>query len=359
MSEQHRADSSPLERTFAHLPTIGAYPLTLLQADGELDLLNTAKPPITQRPYVVLEVATASPEHQTAIYKACFKEQHFIEAANEAYFLMVGTSLIANQLPGHVAANVMFPAFLNGNTNADPPYLLQTKIEGYQMGQIAGPHPNLLASDVITIAELITACGRVDPASLQALAPFQLEGPHLTQHLQCNTKQNYIAQLFTWEDAILPIVGETLWERLVTTLYDSIQSDALNHPPVFAAGDINFSNIIKTPQGKLGFIDWERIRITDSPVLDYGFILATLKDFPHHRRLFFNHACHLNQETAHFKELLRLDFLFNRGLGAITWRHERIQETFDPQVKAMYSHQIKDHIRELSEALNRQGLWGS
>lgn len=95
------------------------------------------------------------------------------------------------------------------------------------------------------------------------------------------------------------------------SILESKQQFIQNGQKIFAARNINLSNIIKTESGDLALIDWEKCGFANNPAADYGFIFTSLWSNPDLQDRLLLKACEANKNHPNFREKFRIDFIFN------------------------------------------------
>jgi len=158
------------------------------------------------------------------------------------------------------------------------------------------------------------------------------------------------------KESIRATLGDEYYQGLQNLLEE--EKDFLNQTgTIFVAGDINPSNIIRRENGQLCFIDWERGGLMNAPAHDYGFMFVDLWNIPVLQERYFRKAVEVNQDIPDFKEHLRLDFIFFRGVGELTywWKAERGARTSEEKEKARKA--IDRYTTMVKEAVEQKGIW--
>lgn len=303
------------------------------------------------RPFIVLQVDSNNPEDEKdLIYKLRSEPDKKGEAKKEISFLKNVVPLLNERMPEEIKEKVRLPVLESYRDEGDYPFSTQEFFEGQIVGDTKRINPNVLnEEDIDAVAIFIRYLHDQLPVEqVQSLCP------------EIPTIDNWP---YAWYEYMVPRqeenfrkhLGVDYYKLLVTTLEnkrDFVENTELN----FVAGDINPSNIIKMPDGKLGFYDWERIEIFKAPALDYGFMFATLWNRPDLQRNFLNKAIALNQDIPDFEERLRLDFIFVRGSGLLQGWSGRIDDP-DKETRKLAQDAVNVISQQLKDALDIKGIW--
>jgi hypothetical protein len=208
---------------------------------------------------------------------------------------------------------VKFPIFVAANERAGCPYLIEEELDGHLGGGIHWLDTRVITCDDLPmIVNVIEAINGFDVEETLALGPMI---PNKT--VNSNHWYEYSLNELTKEPYAVPL-GETLdiSERvLMASLLEANKRFLGNMgPPRVTAGDINPSNLLKLRDGRLGFIDWERLRITSSPVHDYSFLYIDLWTDRDLQREYFDMVMERNPSSNFFR-MFALDVLYNRCIG--------------------------------------------
>lgn len=337
------------EAILADLGAYGVYPEALIQGGKDFsDLAPRATEEIRDRPFLIMQVVASNGEKQ--IYKRRMGDDLRGSASNESFFLQNIVPEITEQLPEHLKDVIRFPD-LKGR-HVDQQSLVEEYFPGKIMGDVHKASADLFTSaDLHAIADVIKI--------IQTNGGKWTEDPnlHFKGSIERKAYEKYKPDLQKREKGLRATLGDENYEQLVLLIEK--EKELLSSDGVFlAAGDIQSSNIIKMDNGQLGMIDWERINLTNSPALDYGFMYAVLWNNPQLQEEYLQYALSQNQDKPNFKEYFRLDFLFNRGTGELNHWWERLQAAQVPEEKAECESAIERYKSLLGNAQNYKGIWG-
>lgn len=334
---------------FADLGAYGVYPTALIQGGKEFsDLAPRATAEIRNRPFLIMQVADSNGESQ--IYKRRMEDDPRESANNESFVLQSILPKIMAQFPQQLRDIIRFPV-LRGR-HADQRSFVEEYFQGKIMGDVHKASSDLFTvNDLHAIADVIKI--------IQAQGGKWIADPNL--HLQGTTErkvyEKYKPDLQRRETRLRKTLGNEKYEQLMLLFKD--QETLLSSEKVFlAAGDIQASNIIKMENGQLGMIDWERVKATNSPALDYCFMYAVLWENPQLQEEYLQYVLSQNQDIPNFKEYFRLDLIFNRGTGELNHWWDQLQEAKTPDEKAECEKAIERYTFLLGNAMDKKGVWG-
>jgi hypothetical protein len=330
----------------ADFAEFGVRPLRLVQggllfADirGSLDSKETV-----DRPFAIYEVE--GQDSSKMIYKKRIRQDPRNSARNEIAFYRDISPAIRSLLPA--SSRIKIPAFINANLQ--DPALLEEFIDGQSAGGIHIVREGVLdASDLSEIARFIKTMQGIPYGKILRLGGMTL-GISLEEDYETNFEQRE------------PFLHASLGNQDTDRLKDIIKSASENFdrfPPIFAGVDIQPSNIIKTSDGKIGLVDWERVSATRNPALDYSFLFTDLWDNPELQESFFHEILDLNKDVPNFKEFLRLDFMLNRGSGELAHWQMYSEDVDTHEERERCGNAIDRHSKLLVDALNTDGLWAA
>jgi hypothetical protein len=222
---------------------------------------------------------------------------------------------------------IVFPEFVAANEREECPYLIESEFEeGRIAGGIHWVHDDVLELiDLTSIINLIEEINSLDVEGVRRLGPMIPDRTVDPEYWYTWAK----TEVTKYEEPLREVLAAREFAALHATLEAKREFLSQLGPPRLTACDINPSNILKLPDGRLGMIDWERLRFTTSPVHDYGFMYA---DLWCNRQLQDDYMGLIMERhtTAHFHEAMRLDLIFNRYVGEINHWQDLVRKPSEP-----------------------------
>ena len=343
-----------METIYADMQEVGVFPARLIQGGKVIDLVieeNTGASP--GRPFMIFEVAHPDPEIRYLIYKVRIEEDPDQGAKNETIFLERLAPWLMERMPPELAAKIRLPTLRASRQEGNNPFCLEEYLEGRIAGGIHDTNIEVLdTEDIDKIAEFIHFFqDNLSTDQVRSLAP-EMNLPPMS------IVERYSRYLTAAAEGVKAALGNDFYERVLSLLEEKrefLEQARL----VFAAGDINPSNIIKTKDGQLGLVDWERVRLINSPVLDYDFMFVDLWNAPELQRRFFEHILELNQDDPDFRERMRLDFLFFRGTGELNYWWDQLEAAQTEEEKQTASKAVAIYSRMLQDAVEKRDFWAT
>jgi hypothetical protein len=304
-------------------------------------------------PYCVALVERVGAGKQLAIYKAFIRQGFLPHAAeHEILFLQYLAPQVLAKLSSLPQTKVHFPQLYNCSLARKS--LLQEYCQGQLIGTLRYIDPQVLEeSDIPTIIDVIDSIKSLPLESdvMRSLVSDQLA---LTD-IDVIAKYNF--DLPNRAAKLSQALGQPVVDCLNKVLRDLTNTHLFkNQSMQFTAHDIQPSNIIKR-NGQLCFIDWERLCRSNNPAMDYTFFYASLWNSPTLQSMYLQQVLQRHQDQANFKELIRHDFLFNRGTGELAyWIDRRSQEPDKPEIERAEA-AIQALSLQVKAALAKQGQW--
>ena len=321
-----------LEEFVSAMIGAGIAPGDILQGGELLTLPGDNEP---GRPFIVSSGKQAG---RKVVCKFPTTPDVYSAARNEILFLQKATELL--ELTN---AEIKLPVITW--SRLDPPGLAEEFFEGKPMGSINMLQKGVSYQELDAIVEIIASCQDVDLSQLMK----NCSGLEIDDFDHRFMYRSYRFELDYREDLVRPSLGDEYFNRMKMLLGES-ERFLSGGQPLLAAGDINPSNILRLEDG-LAFIDWERLRVTDSPALDFGFMFAVLVTMPDKQRYFFDKAVR-STKNEKFPELMRLEYIFNRGTGEIASlisRNRKYGENNNDRVRLL--------VGSVKQAIDQTGPW--
>jgi hypothetical protein len=159
------------------------------------------------------------------------------------------------------------------------------------------------------------------------------------------------------QTSLIETLGQDRVDQLKRYLDSPEVTQLINRQPMkLTLADIQPSNIIKR-NDRLSLVDWERISKTNNPAENYGLLFTTLWSNPELQIAYYQQVMELNQHNSEFAELFRLDFLYNRGTGELTYWHQQSLVAKTAQELDLYLEAEQQLASMVNQALYQQGVW--
>lgn len=347
-------------------------PIQLIQNGGVIDFIKprSAEASLNENPYTgedarleqILEIAdrpfciilAAHPQEREVILKVRTREDPEHSARNEINFLKSIAPIIANAMlvEGHRLSNrIRFPRLIKSREEEVPTLCLENYFQGRATGSIHRADIEVLTEqDIEDIADFIDFF-QSERVQIEIAKVLGDTGRKLLDFFG-----KYSDYLSRHREKLISCVGEDHVNSMNTILSDR-QNFIQSGPKIFAARDINPSNIIKTESDELAMIDWERCGVTNNPATEYGFLFVSLFSAPELQEKLLRKIKLAHQDDPDFFERFRLDFIFFRGTGELNyWLNAQMIAESDAEREI-----CQDAIERLSQlmrdAIDKSGIW--
>ncbi len=300
----------------------------------------------SNRPYIVLKTFSKV-QNSHFVYKARLTEDFRSSALNELFFLKHVAPHLKSRLPKHLLDKIRFPKYIKGH-HKQPSFLMEY-IEGKRLGGIHVFDLKVLKEqDLYILADAIKSIHKLTPGELKNIAPKIKLWPSIEEqyHLHLSARLKMVQKT----------LGKKYSLRLLSQLISN-QNFVNLGKDLFAIIDIQPSNIIKSNNGQLCLVDWDRISVSKNPAVNYGFILTDLWVDPALQQKYFDYVLKINRSVKNFKEYLRLDFIFNRGIGELAYWAEELQAAPKASEKEQAALAVTRLSELLKQAINQIGMW--
>lgn len=150
--------------------------------------------------------------------------------------------------------------------------------EEYVEGQMAGETHHVVAGrlttdDLYAVADIIKVTQQQGAKFVDVPdSPFMLTGENRAD-MYAKYWKNIVSRKPGF-DAALGDEAEVYYQKL-TQVLEGAKALGESTPYYFTHGDIHPAHILKTSEGKLALLDWERVCASNNPGHDYAWILAT------------------------------------------------------------------------------------
>lgn len=335
---------------YADMREFKVSPVSLIQGGA---ITNYVRPDVLGaeqgRPFTIFEVA--SRVNQKLIYKAKVKEDTRCSATNEISFLSDIAPALQAEMPMEIRDGIRFPRVEASKSEVLPTALLMEKMEGVETGGVHEASPGVLTkNDLDNIIQFIKTFQSKGTAKIiqKFIDPGKLRKQKVID--------TYLREIKNREPLLRPFLGDEYFEKIMGLL-DEKREFLSGDDQVMAAGDINPSNMIKDPKGRLCFIDWERIKMTNSLAYDYTFLYATLFSDPELQAYFREQAVLANAENPDFPESLRCDYIFDRGSGELSHWLQQAKEASTEEERTKATKAVESFRQQLIDAIDKKGIW--
>lgn len=336
-----------VETMHSGLASNGLVPVTLIQ--GGIDGLNNP----FDRPFMVMEVSSSEFQNDKGIFKLRTREDPDKEGLREIKFLETLAPYFHHHLPADLASRVIFPKVHDAKTTGWSTYCVQDYLDGRVAGWRSGVEPGVLdSSDLKTLVALTKYFHKTLTADV-----VQDLVPGLSMDRDNDLIKEYTGYV-NWPESPLPeLIGEGNMQKMREELakYEALIMSAGRE---FSAGDVNPGNIIKTHDGKIGWIDWERVGITQGPANDYAFMLADFWSDPAMESSFKSMAVEANHDVPYFEEFLRLAYLFQYSASSVV-DFSNMRHSSDHQVRQYADSSLAQIVPRIEDALHCRGIWSN
>ncbi|MFA7243821.1 MAG: hypothetical protein WC080_00830 [Patescibacteria group bacterium] len=331
-----------------------------LNLEGDEAVLNYIRENKVTRPFWIFE--GAHPEHKIVITKMRLSgEDPRGEARNERIFYEDIASDIEEEIPENIRGRVNIPKYLASESEENGNGFVQYEYaEGEPMSHVwfeaaDGPMP---IEDFKNLVEFIKAMQKaMNPEKIAA------EHPEITMNSEgaCPTHKRNREMMHEHESEYREWLGDDVFDRMMALL-DEKEEFVRNSGAVFTNIDINMSNIIKSDDGSMTIIDWERLKLLDNQAAAFSYIPATHWMYPERQQEMFSEVLEENSENPDFKELFRLALIYYRFARVpMMYYWLRLKngnltttEEIDHAKKGLEANK-----RLLIEALNNEGVWSN
>ncbi|RLF34936.1 MAG: hypothetical protein DRM99_05605 [Thermoplasmata archaeon] len=332
------------------------FPLKVLQGSEIIDL--TADKELygvtSKRPFVVLEVGRIgeideNKEIKRVIYKGEIKDAGpFQSIKKEEIIYRDVLPEIYKNLPENIREKVAFPRLIdvikrNGETKA----IILEKLDGI----ICGDHNTSKESiwdkkDIETICCLIKEFQKIDPEEIKKNFPELPERDFL---------KVYKERLKERIEPVRKLLGEE-YEKKMKELLQISEEIIEKQASTLLSEDIFCFNTIKMPNGRLGFIDWERPYIGKDVSADYGKLISRLWTNPELQKEAIKTALEINQENPYFKDMLRASLVLLEGGHMFRHYFKRLED--DDLRKRKEAEKAVGVFKKLfKDILDNKGIW--
>lgn len=300
------------------------------------------------RPFIVIEAISKKYDGKKVIYKREWGKTSLIEDIHkEAIMYRDILPQVYKLLPAEVQKKIIFPKIYDeAEESGKIKAVVRESIDGVICGNRYANKKDIWSSDNLkTIVSVIKAFQRIDPEEIRKSGLKEIPEMDFLKL----AKELFVKQ----EEAIRETLGimyvEKLWK-----LYEQYKKSISSQKAIILSEEIFGYNIIKTPDGRLGFIDWERPYIGRDASSDYGKFISRLWVNPALHKKAIVIALELNKENSDFRNLLRATLVshsfdyFYRRLA-----NKKMAERKEAQ-KA-----VKFFIKSFKEILEGVGVWAN
>lgn len=298
------------------------------------------------RPFIVIEAIGKNYKSKKVIYKREWGKTSPIEDIHKEAIMYRNILPQVNKLlPSGVRKKILFPKLLHeikegGKTKA----ILRENIEGVVCGNRYANKKDIWDADNIkTIAIVIKAFQGIDPGEIRRSG--------LKKIPKMDFLELYKKLFGKQAEPVKKILGikyvKKLWK-----LYKEYKKDVLRQKPAILSEEIFGYNIIKTHDGRLGFIDWERPYIGRDISSDYGKFISRLWIDPFLYERAVAVVLEINKKNPYFRNLLRATMAshsFNYFFSMTTSKK--------PAERREALRAVKFFKKSFKEILDEMGIW--
>ncbi|MCC2631159.1 MAG: hypothetical protein K0S38_968 [Candidatus Paceibacter sp.] len=231
---------------------------------------------------------------------------------SEIDFVQHVEPFLMSKLPIEFRERIALPEYIFSNKDGDMPFLVEERFTGTMLGDIHRADLIIVNNDLRIILGFIRALNELPVDFVKKVIPTIVDRTSNPHHWYERAKN----EMEKYRGPLEQVVAPTDLELMANFLTDQQGFVDDFETPVFTAGDINPSNIMLLPDERLGFFDWERIKITTSPVHDYGFMYVDLWEAPNLQQWYLDAIFNVQTDMGFWK-MMRFDVLFNRCIGEI------------------------------------------
>lgn len=298
------------------------------------------------RPFIVIEAIGKNYNNQKVIYKREWGKTSLIEDIHkEAIMYRDILPQVYKFLPADIKKKVIFPKIYDevkegGKIKA----IIRESIDGVVCGsRYANKKDIWNIDDIKTIAIVIKSFQSIDPEEIKKSGLKEIpEMDFLKLYKELFDKQ---------EKAVKKMLGIGYAEKM-RELYMEYEKIIPKQKSIILSEEIFGYNIIKTPDGRLGFIDWERPYIGQDASSDYGKFISRFWVNPVLYKKAIAIVLELNKKNPDFKNLLRAT-LISHSFDYF-YRMTSSKKTAERKnaLKA-----VKFFTKSFKEILDEAGIW--
>ena len=324
-------------------------PIKLFQRNNVIDLTVKKKhKAVFKGPFIVLEVKKTD-KNKKFLYKGQIKDNvPFRDIRKEEIMYRDILPEIYKNFPKNIKRKVVFPKLIEGvNSKTKIKSIVRKKIEGVICGTHDATKKNIWdKKDVEAICYVIKEFQNINQAKIKKNFPELLE-------------RNFIEFYKNKFEKYAEPVKNLLSEKYAGKMKKLLQKDEKiisKQPSVLLSEDIFCFNIIKMPDERLGFIDWERPHIGKDISADYGKFISRLWTNPRLQEEAIKITLKINQENSYFKDMLRASLVFLEGGYSFHYYFKRL-ENDNPQVRKEAKKAVGVFKKLFKDILDNKGIW--
>lgn len=304
-----------------------------------------------KRPFVVFEVRKESLDNgESFIYKKEIKDSGtFQSVQKEALIHEFILPRIYSKLPKNIREKVVFPKITqkikkNGKIKA----FVREKAEGVICGANAVTKRNILNKEDI---EIITCVIK----NFQSIKPDEFKNRAGVKLPERNFLESYKENLINHKKAVRALMGSEYVLKMDELLREA-EKIIPREQLTLLSEDITSLNIIKTREGKLGFIDWERPYLGRNSAADYSRFIVRLWTVSALMREAIKIAIKINKENINFIKLLKISLVFTDGSHMLFHYYKKLKsKNIKEKEEALKG--IKSLKKLLIDILDNKGAW--
>lgn len=251
------------------------------------------------RPFIVIEAIGKNYDNKKVIYKREWGKTSLIEDIHkEAIMYRDILPQVYKLLPLRIQKKIVFPKLYDiAEENGKIKAIVRENIDGVVCGsRYANKKDIWNIDDIKTIAIVIKAFQSIDPEQIRKSGLREIpEMDFLKLYKELFGKQ---------EEAVRKILRSEYVGKM-RKLYEQYEKIIPKQRSIILSEEIFGYNIIKTPDGRLGFIDWERPYAGQDASSDYGKFLSRLWVNPALYEKATVAVLEINKENSDFRNLLR------------------------------------------------------
>lgn len=300
-----------------------------------------------KRPFVVFEIKK---EDKKYIYKREIKDPGNIQSIQKEVFIHEFIlPKIYSRLPQKMKEKVFFPKMVqtieeNGMIKA----FIREEVKGVICGINATTKKNILnKEDIKIIACVIKNFQSVDPNEFEKRTRMALP--------ERDFLEGYGKNLGDYKKAVRPLMGAEYaakMDKLLRIAEEIIPKEQLT----VLSEDVTSMNVIKTPDKKLGFIDWERPYTGRNPAADYSRFIVRLWTVPGLMQEAVKTVIEINKENSNFITLLKISLVFTDGSHMLLHYYKKMKNG-DVKEKKEAIRGIRILKKLLIDVLDNKGVW--
>lgn len=251
------------------------------------------------RPFIVIEAIGKNYNNEKVIYKREWGKTSLIEDIHkEAIIYRNILPQVYKFLPADIKEKVIFPKIYDevkegGKIKA----IIRESIDGVVCGSRYADKKDIWNVDDIKIIAIVIK-------AFQSIDPEEIRKSGLKEIPQMDFLKLYKELFDKQEEAVKKMLGIGYAEKM-RELYMEYEKIIPKQKSIILSEEVFGYNIIKTPDGRLGFIDWERPYIGQDLSSDYGKFISRLWVNPALYKKAVGIVLKLNKENPDFRNLLR------------------------------------------------------